>query len=115
MEAVRTEDFIRAVKGTIANSGVAARATIVSISIDSRTVREGEVFFALRGERFDGHDFIPEAISNGASMVVAKREWWDQKGSTSIYDLCVIIVEDTLKALGDFARYYRGLFDLKVV
>ncbi len=115
MEAVRTEDFIRAVKGTIANSGVAKRDTIHSISIDSRTVREGEVFFALRGERFDGHDFIPEAISNGASMVVAKREWWDQKGSTSIYDLCVIIVEDSLKALGDFARYYRGLFNLKVV
>ena len=115
MEAVRTEDFIRAVKGTATNSKAIERQTVKSISIDSRTVREGEVFFALRGERFDAHDFIPEAISNGASMVVAKREWWDQKGSTSIYDLCVITVEDTLKALGDFAKYYRSLFDLKVV
>ncbi|KPJ48277.1 MAG: hypothetical protein AMJ41_05265 [candidate division Zixibacteria bacterium DG_27] len=106
---------MRAVKGTATNSKAIERQTVKSISIDSRTVREGEVFFALRGERFDAHDFIPEAISNGASMVVAKREWWDQKGSTSIYDLCVITVEDTLKALGDFAKYYRSLFDLKVV
>jgi UDP-N-acetylmuramoyl-tripeptide--D-alanyl-D-alanine ligase len=115
VEAVRAQDFVKAVKGTVANSKAMEGETIKSISIDSRTLREGEVFLALVGERFDGHDFIPEAISKGASLVVAKREWWEQKGSTSVDDLSVIIVEDTLKALGDFARYYRGLFDLKVI
>jgi len=115
MEAVRTEDFIRAVRGIIADSRQAGAETVQSISIDSRKVKAREVFFALRGERFDGHDFIPEAVSKGASMVVAGRGWWDQKGSGPTDSLPFVIVDDTLRALGDFAQYYRRLFDLKVV
>jgi UDP-N-acetylmuramoyl-tripeptide--D-alanyl-D-alanine ligase len=115
MEAIRTEDFIKAVGARLVNQEIVSREIVDDISIDSRTVREGGVFFALRGERFDGHDFIPEAISRGVSMVVITNQWWAKNRSATPLQVPLIVVDDTLRALGDFAQYYRGLFDLKVV
>src|SRR5215471_5251854 len=46
----------------------------IGYSIDSRTVRAGELFFAVRGERLDGHDFVPQALAKGAVAAVVSRE-----------------------------------------
>jgi UDP-N-acetylmuramoyl-tripeptide--D-alanyl-D-alanine ligase len=76
-----------------------------SISTDSRTVKPGDVFVALNGEKFAGVNFIDAAIKGGATCVVTS-----QLPITKIPVPC-ILVEDTLKALGDLAAYRRVLVD----
>jgi UDP-N-acetylmuramoyl-tripeptide--D-alanyl-D-alanine ligase len=67
-------------------------------SIDSRTVRAGELFFAIRGERYDGHDFVSNALANGATHAVVSREFAAQSS-----DRRLIPVKDTLAGLQSLA------------
>jgi len=67
-------------------------------SVDTRTLRPGELFFALRGTRLDGHDFVGEALSKGASGVVVEREVGTDRA---------IVVADTLVALQQLAARAR--------
>ena len=52
----------------------------VGYSIDSRTIAAGELFFAVRGERFDGHDFVEVALANGAVAAVVSMRWLGPAG-----------------------------------
>ncbi len=80
------------------------------ISIDSRTLKKGDLFLALAGDNFDGHDFIEEALSSGAAGLVLS------KLRRSDIEVPVIKVADTLTALGQLAAYRRQLMpDLGVV
>jgi UDP-N-acetylmuramoyl-tripeptide--D-alanyl-D-alanine ligase len=81
------------------------------VCTDSRLVRSGDVFFAVPGERFDGHEFIEEAAQKGAAAIVGERG----RLPASLSDCAVIAVEDTRKALGRLAAEYRKGFDLPVV
>ncbi len=93
------------------------------VSTDSRLIQparpaggRGNLFFALRGEKFDGHDFITKAISSGAAAVVVDRRWADL--NIALYtSLSVprVVVEDTTHALGDLARVYRRKFRIPVL
>ena len=78
------------------------------ISTDTRTLRPGDVFVAITGERFDGHDFIPQAITAGAAAVVSERDPGD-------CPVDVHLVPDTLKALGDLALHRRLQAGIPVV
>lgn len=81
---------------------------ITRISIDSRDVDENTLFFAIKGERFDGHDFVASVGERGVGAVVCHKEV-----STKAP---VIYVGDTKQAFLDLASYYRSLFpDLLVV
>ncbi len=79
---------------------------ITGISIDSRTVRKGEVFFALKGENYDGIEFVKDALGKGASYVIVDRNLGAYEGRT-------IKVRDTLFALGELARKWRKRFSVK--
>ena len=85
---------------------------ISDVSIDSRKLKPGDLFFAIKGENFDGHDFIDEVISKGASAVVIEKKYLE-KFKDKNYPL--VVVEDTTKALGELARIYRDKFDVKVI
>jgi len=80
-------------------------------SIDSRTLQAGECFIAICGKNFDGHQFIPEAFSQGASLAIA------QSGARALIEpnLPVILVENTLEALQRLATYARKKWGKKVV
>jgi len=67
------------------------------ISIDSRTIEDGDLFIALHGPNFDGHDFVSDALSKGAAAAIVDK---DNEGS-------VVKVEDTLNALEDLGRAAR--------
>ena len=77
------------------------------ISIDSRTIERGDVFIALRGVRFDGHQFIKEAMEKGAEGVLIENGFLDQTGALGLGEKAIIAVEDTLRALGDIAKSWR--------
>ena len=93
--------------GTLCGAGD-EHAPINKIVIDTRVVEEGDLFAAFRGERVDGHDYIPAAFDRGAACCVAERV---PEGETRP----VIVVEDVLKALEELAAAYRSEFDLPVV
>jgi UDP-N-acetylmuramoyl-tripeptide--D-alanyl-D-alanine ligase len=74
------------------------------VSTDSRSLEAGELFVALRGERFDGHDFLRAAAARGAAAALVDR------GHAGPPPLPVVVVEDTRRALGDLARHWRARF-----
>ncbi len=80
---------------------------ITDIVTDTSQVIPGSVFVALKGERFDGHDFIPQAVKAGAAAVLSEKQM--------DVGVPVLVVESTRKALVELARYYRGLFHTFVV
>lgn len=84
--------------GTIVDS----QNIIKRVSIDSRDVDENTLFFAIKGERFDGHDFVKDVAEKGVGAVVCHK-----KVECSAP---VIYVDDTKQALLDFASYYKSTF-----
>jgi UDP-N-acetylmuramoyl-tripeptide--D-alanyl-D-alanine ligase len=84
-----------------------------SFSTDSRTIPEGCLFWALKGERFDGHDFVSQAIrKNAAGAVVRKGFDLDLPADREV---AMIAVGDTLSALGDLASWWRHQHGSRVV
>lgn len=82
--------------------------TCRGVSIDSRTISRGNIFFAIAGEKFDGHDFAVKAMENGAACVVVERQ-------VDIANAVQIIVEDTIIALGRLAAWYRQQLSVAVI
>ena len=84
--------------------------SLTAVSTDSRTLEPKSLFVALRGDNFDGNDFIDDAIAHGAAVVVCARgRALDREG------VAFIEVEDTLRALGDLAAAHRRQFRIPVV
>lgn len=71
------------------------------ISIDSRTLVSGDLFVAIRGDRFDGHSFIAKALENGAAGIIAEEI------PNGVCGDRIILVDDTLQALGKLASSYK--------
>jgi len=100
--------LLLATGGRLLGSGQAA--TLGSVSTDTRGIRPGDIFLALAGERFDGHDFLDKAVRCGAAALVVSR------ALKPLPAVPVVLVEDTLKALGDLAAFHRAaLQNLRVV
>ena len=86
-------------------------APIEKISTDSRTIKRGELFVALRGENFNGHNFIESVAKTGAAGAIVDLNW---KGEI-LANFAVIRVEDTLRAYQNLAANYRKSLSLKVL
>lgn len=84
------------------------------VSIDSRTLQAGEIYFALRGEHHDGHDFVQEVLQKGAAAAVAEKAWWS-KQQDDFKEAAIFLVDDTLLALQELSHYYRLKFSLPVL
>lgn len=100
-----------AVNGTVINRNCTLTGTIwiSGVSTDSRTVSEGELFVALKGEKFDGHDYCIKAFERGVRVFLISDEKYLPEGA------CGILVDDTLIAYGDLARHYRMKTGCRVV
>ncbi|MFQ5964475.1 MAG: UDP-N-acetylmuramoyl-tripeptide--D-alanyl-D-alanine ligase [Candidatus Scalinduaceae bacterium] len=106
MDSISLSDIIKAIDGKLINTDPGIN--IKGVSTNTRSLKQGEIFFALDGKNYDGHKFIKQAIDKGAIGVIVsntkKNEYFSFKG----LEKCVLIeVADTLKALGDLASYYR--------
>ena len=82
------------------------KGVITGVKIDSRRVKTGDIFVAVVGENFDGHDFVEQAVSAGARAVVVSRNI-PLSDAVRQSGVCVMRVDDTVKALGNLARFYR--------
>jgi len=103
------EQILQACNGRLLSDGDKL-AAFRCISTDSRTIKPGDVFLALKGQSFDGADYVQEALKKGAACVVTER--LPEKDCP----VPCVIVDDSLRALGDMAGYRRDLLrNLKVI
>lgn len=108
MKNLSLENIVAAVHGDYIGDHALLRREISAVTTDSRTVAEGCLFAAIRGERVDGHDYIPAAFAVGALCVLAEKMPKNPAGS-------VILVRSTEKALQSLAAFYRAQFDMPVL
>src|SRR5512140_3755195 len=92
-----------------------ARKKITGVSIDSRTVKPGELFIAVKGDRFDGHDFVPDAIKRGAWGAMVERSTLESRFASLGSLRNILPVEDTLYALQEMSSMHRRKFAIPVV
>ncbi len=103
MQAALNE-FVNAIPGAT----LSADAAFTGVSTNSQTVAPGELFVALRGERFDAHDFLADVAARGAAAVVVERVPDD-------FALPALVVPDTRFALGQIAQQWRKRFAIPVI
>jgi len=96
------EAMVKAMRGRPIGAQVSG---VTGISIDSRTIRPGEAFFAIRGDTFDGHDFAARAFSSGAATAVVSTDRLSSLGKVSGP---LVVVDDVLAALVRLARAARA-------
>jgi UDP-N-acetylmuramoyl-tripeptide--D-alanyl-D-alanine ligase len=86
----------------------------VGVSIDTRRLKPGELFVAIKGDRFDGHNFILDAVSKGAGGVIVQDGCITNSGF-DMKSVSFISVTDSIKALGDIARFHRSRFTMPLI
>jgi UDP-N-acetylmuramoyl-tripeptide--D-alanyl-D-alanine ligase len=118
MAAFQVEEVLVATQGAVIAKGK-RKGKFFRIQTDSREIKTGDLFVALKGEKFDGHDFVKIACQMGAGGVVIEEErakkiksQMRQANSTSVM---VVGVKDTLRAYQNLARFHRMRFSIPVV
>ncbi|BAT51335.1 UDP-N-acetylmuramoylalanyl-D-glutamyl-2,6-diaminopimelate--D-alanyl-D-alanine ligase MurF [Nostoc sp. NIES-3756] len=107
--SVTLNQLIEALLANPVNLSEVALAQVSSgIQTDTRILKLGEVFLAFRGEKFDGHEFVPSAIANGAIAAIVDYDY-ENPG------LPVIQVKNTLEAYQKLGRWWRDRFDIPVI
>lgn len=107
MKPIILEEIIKAVEGIINKNIDTTNIFISNISTDTRTLNNGDLFIAINGNNFDGHNYIQAAFEKGAKVCISEKDIQT--------DGILIKVLDTKKALKDLAKYYRSLFKIPVV
>jgi UDP-N-acetylmuramoyl-tripeptide--D-alanyl-D-alanine ligase len=86
-------------------------AVVTGYSIDSRTIQPGELFFAVTGERLDGHDYVAAALERGAVAAVVRTEWAGDVDETKL----LRVEDDVLAAMQTLATAVRRIWDKRVI
>lgn len=107
MAEFTVQEILEATNGELLAGSIGAG--VKGVSTDSRTVRRGELFLALRGEKYDGHNFTDQALAAGASALIVEEKKDFPSG------VAVIQVTNTLLALGKLAAYHRQRFPARVI
>ncbi len=85
---------------------------VTGVSIDTRTLKPGDAFFAIKGEAFDGHAFLRQATAAGASMLVVSEQKLPALGAVG---LPIVVVDDVLKALERLGSAARDRSKARIV
>ena len=108
MSSFTVQDIIRATRGALVGGDLGVLVT--GVSIDTRTLAVGEAFFAIKGHRLDGHDYLGDAAARGAGCLIVHALPDDVPAGVPL-----VMVDDTTKALGRLAAWHRSRFDIPVV
>ncbi|OZH55212.1 UDP-N-acetylmuramoyl-tripeptide--D-alanyl-D-alanine ligase [Hydrocoleum sp. CS-953] len=101
---------------TLRDFQIPEKTLITGINTDTRNLQSGEGFLALRGENFDGHNFVKEAIEKGASCVIVEQEYTlNNEVEQLSNNVPILQVENSLKAYQKIARWWRDRFDIPVI
>lgn len=110
MEKMTLGQIIEAVAGKLVARGKIQEFS--KVVIDSRKIAKDDIFFSIKGENFDGHDFIEQVVKNGAGLCIVHKE-----GDYSSFEgKCnIVLVKDTKAALLELSAYYLKTLDIRVV
>ncbi|NTU45743.1 MAG: UDP-N-acetylmuramoyl-tripeptide--D-alanyl-D-alanine ligase [Chlorobiaceae bacterium] len=109
------EDF-RGIGDVVTHGSPLLTITAPVVVIDSREVKGGELFVALKGERTDGHCYVSNVFQQGASWVMVSREWYEKEGSPQPPEgKGFIVTVDPVAGLQQLALCYRNTFSIPVV
>ena len=108
----RAKECLNAVNGKLLHGN--ETAPFRGVSINSRTIKQGELFVCIKGKNFDGHDFFEDAIIKGAAGVILS-ETKNLSKRMAKRSPFIIQSSNTLRALQDLASYQRSLFPFRVV
>ncbi len=106
--------FIAEACGAEIRSG-AGDVTIKNVCTDSRSVKAGDLFFAIHGEKFDGHDFLDQVAAKEVGAVVVEKSKVQSLKSKVPSNVGMLVVDDVRLALGKLAAAYRSQFELPVI
>lgn len=112
MKPLKIEDIIKAVKGKALKD---YSFEVYGVSTDSRTINRGELFIPIKGENFDGHDFIQDAFEKGAIASFCEEECINKVNNLVEENFPIIFVKNSKNALLDLAGHYRNLFSIPFV
>lgn len=116
MKKITASDLKKLTGVELVNQELLKRRVISDISTDSRAVKKNDLFFALKGDKFDAHDFIDSVVKAEAVAIVVHREWAQKNDRYFRTFPCVfVIVDDTTIAFGELARIYRRKFDIPII
>lgn len=101
--------------GTKGSALVTKETAFNAIATDTREENKGKIFFALKGDNYDAHEFLPQAVKSGAAALVVHGDLSTYGVSTDELGVTVVKVENTLKALQNFAHYWRKKLKTKVI
>lgn len=116
MKKITVKDLQQLTDAEVINKDLLKRRKILAVSTDSRAVKKYHLFFALKGETFDAHDFIDDVVRSGAAAAVVHREWalrHDVYFRT--FPCAFVVVPDTTIAFGELATIYRRKFSIPVI
>jgi UDP-N-acetylmuramoyl-tripeptide--D-alanyl-D-alanine ligase len=108
MKNMTLKQIAEACNGTLYDIGASALQEVAGVVIDSRQVQKDYLFIATVGERVDGHSYIDDVYEKGALAVVCEKAPVSPKGP-------YILVDNSLSALKNIAKWYRAQLDIKVV
>nr|MBU1328395.1 UDP-N-acetylmuramoyl-tripeptide--D-alanyl-D-alanine ligase [Candidatus Omnitrophota bacterium] len=105
-------DVLTAVKGKLLSGNM--EEILTGVSTDTRKIKKGELFLAIKGDRFDGHSFILDAVSKGAGGVLV-QEGGITNANFKLPDVSFISVNDSVKALGNIGNFHRSRFTIPII
>ena len=110
---MQVQDFLKLIDGKIITGS--GETEVNDFYKDSRLVRKNGTYISIIGEKFDGNDFVGNAIDAGASVCIISKENANVVEKAKKNNTTLILVADTLKALQEIAKYKRSLFNIPVV
>ncbi|NLZ47328.1 MAG: UDP-N-acetylmuramoyl-tripeptide--D-alanyl-D-alanine ligase [Clostridiales bacterium] len=110
MEYISLEEILEAVQGKLYHKG--NNLNYNDICIDTRKIKSGNIYIAIKGTVYNGNDFVEDAVQKGALLCIVDEISFDLN---KVKDSTIIKVEDTKKALMSLAKYYRNKLDIKVI
>ncbi len=111
---IRKQDLFKIKHIQKINTDKHGKRNFRSVSIDSRKVKKGDLFFAIKGERTDGHNYLESVFSKEVEFAVVNDKWF-VKNKNKFPGKSYLTVKDTTKALGEFARIHKGKFKIPVI
>lgn len=113
MKNIIVEDIIRECNGKLICGDISLKCK--NFSKDTRNINKGDIYVGIKGENFDGNTLYEEAFIKGASACILQKIDIKDEEMEKYKDKTIILVEDTIDAIGKIAKYKRSLYDIPVI
>ena len=112
MKDIKVEDILKICNGELLSG--TKNINVYEFSKDTRNIKDGDFYVAIKGDSVNGNNFVEQALENGAIGCLVDEEI-DKKITKKYNDKAIIKVENTIKAIQEIAKYKRSLYNIPVI